>query len=206
MTDTYAEHIEKHREERREKLMRIAAEVLAERGVRQTTMDHVAARAGVTKVVLYRYFGAKDRLVHAVLERIVDLILEADAREVDWWTERVNFTLEVARANQNEMKVLCRHAAHDPEFGVHFERLESMLVVRVREQVAVILGDQPDAPVEGPFLAQSVTAMFMESYIRWLELGRPEKDEEFLRWLTRSVRAMSYYWGGATPPEDESAR
>ncbi len=202
MTDSYAEHIGKHREARRDQLLRVAAEVFAETGVHQVTMDQVAARAGVTKVVLYRYFGAKDRLVHAVLERIVDLILEADDREADWWTERVNFTLEVARANQNEMKVLFRHAAHDPEYGVHFERLESVLAVRVREQVAAILGDQPRAPIEGPYLAESVSAFFMESYIRWLELGRPERDAVFLRWLTRSVRAMSYYWGDQTPPDD----
>jgi len=32
--------------------------------------------------------------------------------------------------------------------------------------------------------------------------GDPARDDAFLSWLTRSIRAMSYYWRGLTPPDE----
>jgi len=201
MAETYSQKIEAHRQERSEIFLRVAAQVLAEQGIRQTTMDHVAARAGVSKVVLYRYFGAKDKLVHAVLEKIVNQLLDADSREVDWWTERVRGTLDVARNNRDAIILLMRHSSHDPEYGVHFTRLQTALVARVEERMSEILGEERDTPVDGPFLSETVTMFFLDAYIRWLEKGDPDKDDAFHDWITRSVRALAYYWGGDLPPD-----
>ncbi len=202
MTETYAQHIEEFRETRREGFLDVAAEVLAEQGIRQTTMDHVAARAKISKVVLYRYFGAKDKLVHATLERIVELLLEADSKSSGWWTDRVRSTLSVARDHRAALILLVRHSAHDPEYGVHFERLHAVLVKRVEERLAEILGRRRKTPVRGTYLSQTITTFFLDAYLRWLEEGDPRKDNEFFEWVTRSVRAMSYYWGGDNPPDD----
>ena len=62
-------------------LVQAAALTLAERGLAETTTNHVAARAGVSVGSLYQYFEHKDALVEAVLERMVDdLIAVVDAR------------------------------------------------------------------------------------------------------------------------------
>ncbi|MGH8969962.1 MAG: TetR/AcrR family transcriptional regulator [Actinomycetes bacterium] len=54
----------------REPLMVAAAEdVFAERGYRAATMDEVAARAGITKPMLYDYFGSKEGLLLACIAR-----------------------------------------------------------------------------------------------------------------------------------------
>jgi AcrR family transcriptional regulator len=55
------------REERARQLLEVAAEVFAERGVRGTTMGDIAARAGVTKPIVYDHFRSKDSLIAAVV-------------------------------------------------------------------------------------------------------------------------------------------
>lgn len=201
MTKTYADRMGEHRKARRVQLLRVAADVISERGIHSTTMDDVAERAGVSKVVLYRYFGAKNKLVHAVLDEIVEMVLAADQEPADWWTERLTRTLKITREIPAAMKLLVRHAAHDPEYGIHFEKLERALVSRVEERQNEILGDT--APlIDGPLASEAITAFLLDVYVRWSDTAADEDDEVFLSWVTRTVRAMSYYWRGLNPPMD----
>jgi AcrR family transcriptional regulator len=75
---------------KRDRILRAALEVCATRGVNAATMDDVAARAGVSKGTLYRFFESKEDLFLATLLgsyeeglRIVDVGLAParDARE-----------------------------------------------------------------------------------------------------------------------------
>ena len=65
----------------REPLMVDAAEqVFAERGYRAATMDAVAERAGITKPMLYDYFGSKEGLLVACIARARAELLAATER------------------------------------------------------------------------------------------------------------------------------
>jgi AcrR family transcriptional regulator len=196
---TYAEMLGAYRVRRRELLLLAAADVLNERGIRHVTMDDVAQRAGVSKVILYRYFGSKDKLVHAVLNEVVEAILTADLAEADWWTDRVRRTLRVARQHPSAMRLLVRHASHDAEFGVHFDRLTAALVARVEERQQAILGPVDQSRGAFAVLAESVTAFLLDAYVRWIEHPDDTDDERFLDWVTKSVRAMVFYWRGLEP-------
>jgi len=55
-------------EDTREKLLDAAAEVFAEKGYANTSMDDVAAAAGMTKGALYWNFDGKEALFHALLD------------------------------------------------------------------------------------------------------------------------------------------
>lgn len=55
--------------ERRETILRAAAEVFAQAGYRAAKMSDVAARVGVTEPVVFQHFGSKAALFAAVLER-----------------------------------------------------------------------------------------------------------------------------------------
>jgi AcrR family transcriptional regulator len=67
------------RVERERQILRTAHELFAERGFGAVTMDDVAARVGVTKPLLYAYFGNKDRLYIACMEPAGDAMLSAVA-------------------------------------------------------------------------------------------------------------------------------
>lgn len=60
-----------------------AAHVLfAERGYAAVTMDEIAAAIGVTKPLLYNYFGNKERLYIACMERAGDALIATIAEAV----------------------------------------------------------------------------------------------------------------------------
>jgi TetR/AcrR family transcriptional repressor of nem operon len=65
-----------------------AADLVFEHGVAGTTLDDVRAAARVSKSQLYHYFADKDDLVHAVIDRTVQQVLDAQPRLADLssWT------------------------------------------------------------------------------------------------------------------------
>jgi AcrR family transcriptional regulator len=66
-----------------EQTLTVAHALFAERGYASVTMDEVAAAVGVTKPLLYNYFGNKERLYLACLDRaagaLVDTVFDAVA-------------------------------------------------------------------------------------------------------------------------------
>ena len=67
-------------EARPEELVAAALAVFGERGFRRTTLEEVAARAGVSKGTVYLYFSSKDDLFRAVVtQRVVALLEPAEA-------------------------------------------------------------------------------------------------------------------------------
>ncbi len=57
------------RETRMEEMLQVAGRIFAERGYHGTSMDDIAAEADISKPLLYRYFGSKDGLYIALIER-----------------------------------------------------------------------------------------------------------------------------------------
>ena len=55
--------------ERREQLIRIGRTLFAERGFEGTTVEEIAAKAGVSKPVVYEHFGGKEGLYAVVVDR-----------------------------------------------------------------------------------------------------------------------------------------
>ena len=57
-------------------MLGVAHGLFAERGYADVTMDEIAAAVGVTKPLLYNYFGNKERLYIACMERAGDSLTE----------------------------------------------------------------------------------------------------------------------------------
>jgi AcrR family transcriptional regulator len=62
--------------QRRAQLIATGRQLFAERGFDGTSMEEVAARAEVSKPVVYEHFGDKEGLYHAVVEREVRTLLD----------------------------------------------------------------------------------------------------------------------------------
>ncbi len=60
-----------------EQTLAVAHDLFAARGYAAVTMDEVAAEVGVTKPLLYNYFGNKERLYVACMERAGDALTAA---------------------------------------------------------------------------------------------------------------------------------
>jgi AcrR family transcriptional regulator len=70
------------RGERMEQTLNVAHGLFAERGYAAVTMDEVAGEVGVTKPLLYNYFGNKERLYIACMERAGDALSATIAEAV----------------------------------------------------------------------------------------------------------------------------
>jgi AcrR family transcriptional regulator len=72
----------------RGRIVETAAELVFEHGVAGTTLDDVRAATGVSKSQLYHYFADKEDLVHAVIDRTVQQVLDAQPELADLtsWT------------------------------------------------------------------------------------------------------------------------
>src|SRR5690242_21898382 len=62
------------RDDRMEQTLEEAHALFAERGYAEVTMEEIAAEVGVTKPLLYNYFGNKERLYIACMERAGDAL------------------------------------------------------------------------------------------------------------------------------------
>src|ERR1700753_262601 len=60
------------RDERMEQTLGVAHRLFAARGFADVTMDEIASEVGVTKPLLYNYFGNKERLYIACMEQAGD--------------------------------------------------------------------------------------------------------------------------------------
>src|SRR5215475_15578201 len=75
--------------ERRTQLVEIARAVFARRGFEATSVEEIAARAKVSKPIVYQHFGGKeglyavvvDREVEHIVARIVEAISQGSPRE-----------------------------------------------------------------------------------------------------------------------------
>src|SRR5690606_41599551 len=61
--------------ERREQLLGIGRELFAERGFDGTSIEEIAARAGVSKPVVYEHFGGKEGIYAIVVDREMQKLL-----------------------------------------------------------------------------------------------------------------------------------
>src|SRR5690349_19552930 len=70
------------REDRMEQTLNVAHDLFAEHGYAAVKMDEIAAAVGVTKPLLYNYFGNKERLYIACMERVGDTLTDTVAAAV----------------------------------------------------------------------------------------------------------------------------
>jgi AcrR family transcriptional regulator len=176
------------REERVESILVAAARAFGRAGFAATSMEDIAAEAGVTKLVLYRHFDGKKELYEAVLARVSERLAEA-FREVsasNLSAVRLRALLSVARADTDAFLLLFRHAAREPQFSAYPEQY----IARVSEAAETWLSELTSDRVLLRWMARVAVHAGIETVIAWLEVGDPKRDEELLARADRALREM----------------
>ena len=62
--------------QRREQLIDVGRKLFADKGFEGTTVEEIAARAGVSKPVVYEHFGGKEGLYAVVVDREIRTLLD----------------------------------------------------------------------------------------------------------------------------------
>jgi AcrR family transcriptional regulator len=170
------------REDRIASILAAAARAFAVGGFAATSMEDIAAEAGVTKLIVYRHFATKQELYERVLDHTRQELQEAlQFRGRDPNPDMIGQLLAAARREPAAFALLFRHSAREPQFAGYAAAFRQR-AVQVAEQALEPL--VPD-PVIRHWLAATSFALVIEGLLQWLEDGDPARDAEIATYLGR---------------------
>jgi len=167
--------------ERREQLISIARHAFAERGYDGVSVEEIAARAAVSKPVVYEHFGGKEGLYAVVVDREVQQLLgtmrEAlTATSQRMLLEQATFALlDYVESSSDGFRILVRDSPPGSGTGTYVSIISDTVT-----RVEGILGDQFAArgfdPKVAPLYAQMLVGMVGTTGQWWLDARTPDKD------------------------------
>jgi AcrR family transcriptional regulator len=167
--------------ERREQLLDIGRRLFAERGLDGTSIEEIAARAGVSKPVVYEHFGGKEGLYAVVVDREVGRFLEMATRVLEGDDTMPKFEvaavslLRYIQDNADGFRILVRDSNPTSGSGTF-----ASLISDVAGQVEYILGDVLKArgydPKLAPMYAQMLVGMVAFTGQWWLDARKPDLE------------------------------
>ena len=187
------------REERERQLLDVAESVFAEHGYQDTTMEVIAAAAGITKPVIYDHFGSKENLLVAVVARAREDLLSSTAAALDalpphspveaHFRAGVRSFMQFFEARRGSFRVYMQESAVAVVAG---QDIESLRQAQARD-IAERFSDNP-AIAAYPMVYREAMAEIMiatnERVAAW-RLRNPEIDLD-----TAVELVMSVLWNG----------
>src|SRR5688500_14190733 len=180
--------------QRREQLISVGRQLFAEKGFDGTSVEEIAARAKVSKPVVYEHFGGKegiyavvvDREVNALLERVTSALTAGHPREL--LEQAALALLDYIEEETNGFRVLVRESPVMSSSG-NF----SSVLNDVAHQVEHILGAEFKTRGYDPKLAelysQALVGMVALTGRWWLEVRKPRKE-------TVAAHLVNLCWNG----------
>jgi AcrR family transcriptional regulator len=186
-------------EQRRRQLLDVACDVFAERGFHATSMDDIAAAAGVTKPVLYQHFPSKRALYCDLLADVETRLLarlRSAAGGAATGRERVEegfaAYFDFVTKQQSAFKLMFGASARN---DAEFTQIVARTIDDVAEFVAALI--EIDLPDEHRWaLAHAVVGIAEATSRRLVEADGDHDPDRLARWLAemtwfglRGVRA-----------------
>ncbi|MFI9026430.1 TetR family transcriptional regulator [Streptomyces sp. NPDC053560] len=168
--------------ERREQLLDIGRTVFAERGFEGTSVEEIAAKAGVSKPVVYEHFGGKEGLYAVVVDRemrrLLDMVTGAltagHPREL---LEQAAFALlDYIESYTDGFRILVRDSPVAQSTGT-FASLISDIATQVEDILGLEFKARGFDPKLAPLYAQALVGMVALTGQWWLDVRRPKKAE-----------------------------
>ncbi|MDI2132341.1 TetR/AcrR family transcriptional regulator [Yinghuangia seranimata] len=160
------------RVERREQILDAATRAIVRTGFANTSVDDIAAEAGITRVLLYRHFDSKHDLCLAVFVRARDRLM-AGVGSGNYGEHSLAAFLRAAAADPDGFRVLYRCAAREPEFRELYDELAQVSEHLAGRSLAGVL--PPGAWTD--WAARLLPGVAVDAVIAWLDLGQPDPEE-----------------------------
>jgi AcrR family transcriptional regulator len=108
----------------RQRIIATARECFLKYGPRRTTMEDIAAAAGIARPALYRYVASRDEIVEAVILRRVEELADGFRSIMDGSTPFADALVEVSMAAVNAARL-------DPELQALFQTTTGTRIITV---------------------------------------------------------------------------
>ncbi|MCL2848430.1 MAG: TetR/AcrR family transcriptional regulator [Micrococcales bacterium] len=169
--------------ERRAQLVDVARTLFAEKGFEQTSVEEIAARANVSKPVVYEHFGGKEGIYAVVVDREIQALtgtliaaLETAGHPKSLLERTALALLDYIEDNEDGFRILVRDSPVAQATGTF-----SSLIGDVATQVEHLLGAQfrkrGQDPRTAPMYSQMLVGMVALTGQWWLDARSPRKDE-----------------------------
>jgi AcrR family transcriptional regulator len=169
--------------QRRQQLLDIGRELFGQKGFEATSIEEIAARADVSKPVVYEHFGGKEGLYAVVVDREMQLLLDRFTSALsepgsprDLLERAALVLLDYIEDDTEGFRVLTRDAPVTSGAGSF-----SSLIGEVARKVEHLLGRQFDSRGYDPQLAelysQALVGMVALVGQWWLDTRSPGKQE-----------------------------
>ncbi|MFI1824906.1 TetR family transcriptional regulator [Streptomyces sp. NPDC020412] len=168
--------------ERREQLLDIGRALFADKGFEGTSVEEIAAKAGVSKPVVYEHFGGKEGLYAVVVDREMRQLLEGvtgaltagHPREL---LEQAAFALlDYIERYTDGFRILVRDSPVAQSTGT-FASLISDIATQVEDILGMEFKNRGFDPKLAPLYAQALVGMVALTGQWWLDARRPKKAE-----------------------------
>ncbi len=167
--------------ERREQLIEIARGLFAHRGFDGTSIEEIAARAEVSKPVVYEHFGGKEGLYAVVVDREVRHLLDMMQQALTAGHPRVLLEqaafalLDYIEQSSDGFRILVRDSPIGSASG-SFVSIIGDIASRVEYILANEFKDRGYDPKAAPMYAQMLVGMVGTTGQWWLDARKPSKE------------------------------
>jgi len=171
---------------RRLTVLHAAAGAFAHTGYAATSMDEIAATAGITKLIVYRHFGSKEALYRAVLEQVFD-------RQVELFLANLAQGL-MAEGSTRALLAVAASGPTDSAFSGARPRASrsspnTPLAPRCRCRRRARCRHSLVAPEFAEWAAQTLFDQLVDAVLDWLDYGTADLDTGFITLETAAIRA-----------------
>ena len=167
--------------ERREQLIAIARSVFAERGFDGASVEEIAARAEVSKPVVYEHFGGKEGLYAVVVDREVRRLLTMMQEALTSGRPRMLLEqaaitlLDYIEQSSDGFRILVRDSPIGSESG-SFVSIIGDVASRVEHILAAEFSARDFDAEAAPMYAQMLVGMVGTTGQWWLDAREPSKE------------------------------
>jgi AcrR family transcriptional regulator len=169
--------------ERREQLLDVGRSLFAQKGFDATSVEEIAAKAGVSKPVVYEHFGGKEGLYAVVVDREMSALLNsitgalASSGHPRDLLERAAFALlDYVESSSDGFRILVRDSPVAQQTGSF-----ASLLSDAASQVEHIMGNELKSrgfdPKFAGMYAQMLVGMVALTGQWWLDARKPQKAE-----------------------------
>lgn len=186
------------RAERERQMLDVAERVFGERGYQATSMDEIAERCGVSKPMLYEYFGSKDGLLGACVSRSKAELLDvtqkamagATAPEDILWRGMVAYFRFIDEHGESFSMLLREPAAAGPDAIAAIDETRRQQSTLIAGVLATFAPSAPAATIE----AYTQIIMGASERMALWQTSRPDVSaEDTARYMT------DFCWKGLSP-------
>ena len=169
-------------QERRQQLLDIGRRLFAERGFEGTSIEEIAAQAGVSKPVVYEHFGGKEGLYAVVVDREVERLTTITMALLDGKQSRPKFEaaavtlLRYIEDNADGFRILVRDSSPGATTGT-YGTLLSDIAGQVEYIMADFLKSRGRDPKLAPMYSQMLVGMVAFTGQWWLDARKPKLEQ-----------------------------